>query len=131
MISFQVFSFRELFKQYTRKTLGANVINLVFGVDITNSVSDNFFLNAYMGNINALCSKNRFDDRCQSSLHVFGISQVFNLKIRLQQISKSLVGKLFRHNQDVINIDEKQKLIFNQQAWFLRADLELNGFQAI
>jgi hypothetical protein len=45
---------------------------------------------------------------------------------------KYFIGLLsFWHNQDVINIDEKQNFIFNQQARLFWADFESNGFQEI
>jgi hypothetical protein len=50
----------------------------------------------------------------------------------LQQISKSFIDLLcFSHNQDVVNIDEKQNFVFNHQAWFFWTDFESNGFQEI
>jgi len=64
--------------------------------------------------------------------YVFGLSELFGLEFSLQQISKPLIDLLcFWHNQDVINIDEKQNFIFNQQSWFFQADFEFNGYQEI
>jgi hypothetical protein len=64
--------------------------------------------------------------------YVFRLSELFDLEFRLQQISKFFIGLFcFWHNQNAINIDEKQNFIFNQQAWCFWADLESNGFQEI
>jgi len=64
--------------------------------------------------------------------YVCGLSVLFDLDFRLQQISQFFTGLLcFWHNKDIINIDEKQNFTFNQQAWFFQADFELNGFHEI
>ena len=64
--------------------------------------------------------------------YVFGLSDLFDLEFSLQQISKSFIDLFgFWHNQNVINIDEKQNFIFNQQAWIFWTDFESNGFLEI